>query len=160
MSVQVLSGATKPPAELLELHLFSSPTGYVKKMRRAREARRLLAVCRDLAVAPAAQAGEVSVAARFFSSSGAVSAPTHLEDEPYCRQRNVLVLGNRIPFLAPDAWVAPNAILVGDVDLFDQVGPGPPLPPEHQRAAGCHQCLTSVGALHSGQCVVWLRPTR
>ena len=33
----------------------------------------------------------------------------------------LLVLGNRVPVLAPDAWVAPNAVVIGDVDLFDKV---------------------------------------
>ena len=95
-------------------------------MRRARDGHRLLAACRDLAgVSGASPATSCSIqapaTARFLGNSSTVAAPTHLEDEPYCRQRNVLVLGNRIPFLAPDAWVAPNAVLIGDVDLFDQV---------------------------------------
>ena len=61
--------------------------------------------------------------------------PTHLEDELYCRQRSVLVLGSRVPFLAPDAWVAPNATVVGDVDLFNQV-----------RAHRCCACACAGGA--------------
>ncbi|CAL5222609.1 g5002 [Coccomyxa viridis] len=36
-------------------------------------------------------------------------------------QRQLLVLGNRVPVLAPDSWVAPNAVVIGDVDLFDKV---------------------------------------
>ena len=62
-------------------------------------------------------------AARLLATSSAAQWPTHIEDELYCRQRSVLVLGSRIPFLAPDAWVAPNAIVVGDVDLFNQARP-------------------------------------
>jgi len=45
----------------------------------------------------------------------------HIEDELYCRQRQLLVLGNRVPVLAPDTWIAPNAVVIGDVDLFDEV---------------------------------------
>jgi len=58
---------------------------------------------------------------RPFTCSSSCQAPVHIEDEPYCRQRQLLVLGNRVPVLAPDAWVAPNAVVVGDVDLFDKV---------------------------------------
>lgn len=38
-----------------------------------------------------------------------------------CRQRQLVPLGQRVPTLAPDAWVAPNAVLIGDVDLYDRV---------------------------------------
>lgn len=41
--------------------------------------------------------------------------------EPYCRQRTRLVLGERVPILAPDAFVAPSAVLIGDVDLYNKV---------------------------------------
>ena len=27
----------------------------------------------------------------------------------------------QVPVIAPDTWIAPNAVLVGDVDLFDKV---------------------------------------
>lgn len=37
------------------------------------------------------------------------------------RQRQQVVLGNRVPTAAPDTWLAPDAILIGDVDLFDRV---------------------------------------
>ena len=50
------------------------------------------------------------------------ASPIHIEDEVYCRQRQQLVLGSRIPYLAPDAWIAPNAVVIGDVDLFEKVG--------------------------------------
>ena len=35
------------------------------------------------------------------------------------RQRQLIILGNRVPTLAPDSWVAPSAVLVGDVDLYE-----------------------------------------
>ena len=56
-----------------------------------------------------------------ITSSSASCASVHIEDELYCRQRQLLVLGNRVPVLAPDSWVAPNAVIIGDVDIFDQV---------------------------------------
>ena len=39
------------------------------------------------------------------------------------RQRQQIVLGNRVPTTAPDTWLAPDAIIIGDVDLFDRVRP-------------------------------------
>ncbi|KAK2080265.1 Gamma carbonic anhydrase-like 1, mitochondrial [Prototheca wickerhamii] len=44
-----------------------------------------------------------------------------LFEEVYNRQRQLVPLGQRVPTLAPDAWVAPNAVLIGDVDLYDRV---------------------------------------
>ena len=32
-----------------------------------------------------------------------------------------MILGDRTPTLAPDTWLAPNAVVVGDVDLYEQV---------------------------------------
>lgn len=58
---------------------------------------------------------------RQITTSLEASFPLHIEDETYCRQRQQLPLGNRIPYTAPDAWIAPNAIIIGDVDLFDKV---------------------------------------
>ncbi len=83
---------------------------------------------------------------RLISSGSQVAySPVHIEDEPYCRQRQLITLGNRVsetampvemsvcivdvtemmffqvPVVAPDTWIAPNAVVVGDVDLFDKV---------------------------------------
>lgn len=38
--------------------------------------------------------------------------------------RNLMHLGKRYPLVAPDAYVAPNATVVGDVDLDDRVTVG------------------------------------
>jgi carbonic anhydrase/acetyltransferase-like protein (isoleucine patch superfamily) len=38
-----------------------------------------------------------------------------------CRQRQLINLGNRVVTVAPDSWVAPSAVLVGDVDIYEQV---------------------------------------
>ena len=67
---------------------------------------------------------------RQFTCSSSCRSPTHIEDELYCRQRQLLVLGNRVPVLSPDSWVAPNAVVIGDVDLFDKVSDRccPPFP--------------------------------
>lgn len=35
-----------------------------------------------------------------------------------CRQRSIIHLGERIVTVAPDSWVAPSAVCVGDVDLY------------------------------------------
>lgn len=43
-------------------------------------------------------------------------------DDWYMRQRSHISLGNRMPHVAITAWVAPNAVLVGDVDLCNRVG--------------------------------------
>ena len=62
-------------------------------------------------------------ARNFSSGSAAALSPVHIEDEPFCRQRNIVTLGNRYPVLSPDVWIAPNAVIVGDVDLYDRVSP-------------------------------------
>eukprot|EP00887_Chlorella_sp_A99_P001949 scaffold18.g1949.t1 len=69
------------------------------------------------------EAGTPSLAllARPFTTSTAAQLPVHIEDEPYNRQRQVVNLGNRVPTLAPDTWLAANAVVVGDVDLYEKV---------------------------------------
>ncbi|KAK9843187.1 hypothetical protein WJX74_008369 [Apatococcus lobatus] len=59
--------------------------------------------------------------ARPVTTSPASCSPVHIEDEIFCRQRQTIPLGNRIPVFAPDTWVAPSAVVVGDVDLYDKV---------------------------------------
>ncbi len=39
----------------------------------------------------------------------------------WCRQRQLITLGNRTPTTAPDTWLASDAVIIGDVDLFDRV---------------------------------------
>lgn len=43
-----------------------------------------------------------------------------VENEIFDRSRQEIVLGNRVPSVAADAWVAPNATLVGDTDVANQ----------------------------------------
>eukprot|EP00803_Ostreobium_quekettii_P000590 evm.model.scf_882.8 EVM.evm.TU.scf_882.8 scf_882:46563-49065(+) len=59
--------------------------------------------------------------ARELFSGGPVDSPIPIDKEPYCRQRSEVVLGNRVPVKAPDAWVAPSAVVIGDVDLYERV---------------------------------------
>jgi acetyltransferase-like isoleucine patch superfamily enzyme len=51
-------------------------------------------------------------------------APRHyrnpVENELYDRSRQEYSLGNRVPSVAADAWIAPNATLIGDTDVADQ----------------------------------------
>lgn len=58
---------------------------------------------------------------RGVCTSTTALAPIPIELEPYCRQRQIVLLGQRVPFVAPAAWLASNAIVVGDVDLMDKV---------------------------------------
>lgn len=37
------------------------------------------------------------------------------------RQRQLIALGSRMPTLAPDTWLAPDVVVIGDVDLYDRV---------------------------------------
>ena len=65
------------------------------------------------------------VAARWVTHAGypddPVFDPIHIQDEAFCRQRQLVPLGFREPILAPDTWIAPNAVCIGDCDLFDKV---------------------------------------
>lgn len=72
--------------------------------------------------APSASPGDCGAwSGRGFHASRTSDAPLDIESEPYCRQRNEVVLGNRVPVKAPDAWIAPNAVVIGDVDLYERV---------------------------------------
>ncbi len=51
--------------------------------------------------------------------------PVHIQDEAFCRQRQLIPLGHREPILAPDTWIAPNAVCIGDCDLFDKARSSP-----------------------------------
>lgn len=44
-----------------------------------------------------------------------------IEDEWYNRQRPKLSLLDKSPWTQPDTWIAPNAVVAGDVDIYDQV---------------------------------------
>jgi hypothetical protein len=44
--------------------------------------------------------------------------PSH---DKYCRQRNKLPIGPRYPAIAQNAYIAPSAVIIGDVDILDSV---------------------------------------
>jgi hypothetical protein len=76
----------------------------------------------------------------------------HQWHEKYCRQRKVLRLGPRFPAIAMDAYIAPSAVVVGDVDISDAVRPF--------RLIACDRRV-SQGQMHCKQsdCAWWTRHT-
>lgn len=44
-----------------------------------------------------------------------------IEQEWYLRQRNQVTIGNRVPHAAVGVYLAPSAVVIGDVDLWDRV---------------------------------------
>lgn len=78
------------------------------------------------AVLPALSGGSCSTATRgiqyFDAPNGPAVTQTPIEDEWYNRQRNLLPLLDKVPWVQPDTWVAPNAVVTGDVDIYDKVG--------------------------------------
>jgi hypothetical protein len=45
----------------------------------------------------------------------------HQWHDKYCRQRNVMPIGPRFPALASNVYIAPSAVVAGDVDIMDGV---------------------------------------
>jgi hypothetical protein len=60
----------------------------------------------------------------FNAPNGPAVKLVNVEDEWYLRQRNILPLLDKVPWYQADTYVAPNAVVVGDVDLYDQVRAG------------------------------------
>eukprot|EP00955_Chlamydomonas_euryale_P093793 364807-Chlamydomonas_euryale.AAC.7 len=64
-------------------------------------------------------------AARFLNFYEAPNGPAvkleNIEDEWYNRQRPKLSLLDKSPWTQADTWIAPNAVVAGDVDIYDQV---------------------------------------
>lgn len=48
-------------------------------------------------------------------------AHQHQWHDKYCRQRNVMSIGPRYPAVAASAYIAPSAVVAGDVDIMDGV---------------------------------------
>lgn len=70
---------------------------------------------------------------------------TNIEDEWYNRQRTVLPLLDKEPFLQEPTWVAPSAVVVGDVDIYEKArGWGGALAGGQPAAAGA-TCATRAG---------------
>ncbi len=60
----------------------------------------------------------------FEAPNGPAVKLENIEDEWYNRQRPKLSLLDKTPWTQPDTWIAPNAIVAGDVDIYDQVQAG------------------------------------
>lgn len=54
-------------------------------------------------------------------STSSPAASLHISDVPYCSQRQIIPLGLRRPSVCADTWVAPDAVLIGDCNLWDRV---------------------------------------
>ena len=54
------------------------------------------------------------------SFSAVASEENHVFKELYNRQRQIMALDDDVPEVAVDAWVAPNAILIGNVSVEDR----------------------------------------
>lgn len=104
----------------------------VAPMRGLRRVARALAGLGHGVATPGSCAVEASQAtsstaglARSVRTSALAAAPVDVRDEIFNRQRSVLPLEDRVPEASPDSWVAPSAIVVGDVDLFDKASAHP-----------------------------------
>lgn len=57
----------------------------------------------------------------FNAPNGPAVKLESIENEWYNRQRPKLSLLDKTPWTQADTWIAPNAVVAGDVDLYDQV---------------------------------------
>lgn len=57
---------------------------------------------------------------QFASMNGPSIQQTDVSEEWYMRQRNRLVLGRSFPKIEDSAWIAPNAVVVGDVNIYQK----------------------------------------
>mmetsp|Transcript_8919 Transcript_8919/g.19023 ORF Transcript_8919/g.19023 Transcript_8919/m.19023 type:complete len:282 (-) Transcript_8919:609-1454(-) len=57
----------------------------------------------------------------FDAPNGPAVKLEKIEDEWYNRQRPIMPLLDKVPFYQADTWVAPNAVVIGDVDIYDKV---------------------------------------
>jgi len=53
--------------------------------------------------------------------AAASTSEPHIASEWFMRQRQRVTLGNRMPIVTPSSFVAPSAVIAGDVDLLDRV---------------------------------------
>jgi hypothetical protein len=75
-------------------------------------------------LSPAAGAGGSGVrqVAQFLDApNGPAVTQVPIEEEWYNRQRNLLALLDKVPNIEPDTWIAPNALVAGDVDIYQKV---------------------------------------
>lgn len=57
----------------------------------------------------------------FDAPNGPAVTQVPIEEEWYNRQRNVLSILDKTPWTQPCTWIAPNAVVAGDVDIYDRV---------------------------------------
>ncbi len=57
----------------------------------------------------------------FDAPNGPAVSQVPIEEDWYCRQRKLVPLLDKMPFFVPSAWIAPNATVVGDVNLYEDV---------------------------------------
>lgn len=75
-------------------------------------------------IARPASAGQLTFTRglQFFDApNGPAVSQTPIEEEWYNRQRNVMPVLDKVPWIQPDTWIAPNALVIGDVDIYDKV---------------------------------------
>ena len=82
----------------------------------------------------------------------------HQWHDKYCRQRNVTAVGPRFPAMATNVYVAPSAVVAGDVDILDGVR-------QLQSAeSGVSACTRSAEKVQICECAgdyhAWSRHTR
>lgn len=71
----------------------------------------------------AAALGQQTRAINFYGApNGPAVKLENIEDEWFNRQRPKLSLLDKSPWTQPDTWIAPNAVVAGDVDIYDQAG--------------------------------------
>ena len=119
LSTSTVAGARRPPlasTRRARLRVCLRSVAMVLRNALARAA----APLRGAAQAQLSSAGVIGTLAPLARAG----APRHyrnpVENELYDRSRQEYSLGNRVPSVAADAWVAPNATLIGDADIADQ----------------------------------------
>lgn len=62
---------------------------------------------------------------RSLNYFGALNGPavklTEIQDEWYNRQRNSIMLNEKQPWIQKDTYIAPNAVVSGEVDVYNKV---------------------------------------
>ena len=119
LSTSTVAGARRPPlasTRRARLRVCLRSVAMVLRNALARAA----APLRGAAQAQLSSAGVIGTLAPLAR----LGAPRHyrnpVENELYDRSRQEYSLGNRVPSVAADAWIAPNATLIGDTDVADQ----------------------------------------
>lgn len=62
----------------------------------------------------------------------------NIEDEWYNRQRNLFSLLDKVPYYPVDLFVAPNAVVCGDVDIYGGVSAKRGMPLSRHKRGACY----------------------